>query len=100
MLTVDNLANLLSWPAAGLAFLYAAWTWRRYYHRIEVLPHALTATLVAVAAMGFLLRPFSSLGVLLDDERDVAALVIRTTFLIVMAGLVWHLIDKWRETRP
>lgn len=98
-MTADGAANLLSWPAAFLAFVYATWTVKRWVQGVERAPHALTAVLVAIAAAGFLLRPVAALGVIEDGSRDVVALVIRTLFLVVMLGLVWNLVDRWSDRR-
>lgn len=95
----DEWANLLSWPCIVLTLLYCAGTWRRYRMRRVSLELALLATLSTVAALGFLLRPLTALGALSDPERDAGALVVRVLFLIVMGGLVWNLIDHWRDER-
>lgn len=99
VLSAANLANLMSWPAAALAFVYAGMTIGRWAVGLERLPHAMSAALVAVAAAGFLLRPLDALGFVDEGARDTVALVIRTLFLIVMTGLVWHLIDRWHDRR-
>jgi hypothetical protein len=98
-LSTENLANLMSWPAAFLAFVYAAMTIGRWAVGLERLPHAMASALIAVAASGFLLRPLDALGMVENGARDTIALVIRTLFLIVMLGLVWHLIDRWHDRR-
>lgn len=98
-MTVDQWANLLSWPAAALAFVYCGWTIRRYQKGREHIAHTVTTVLVAVAAAGFLLRPLAALGTLPDPGRDAAALVVRVVFLVFGAGLVWNLLDTWLDRR-
>jgi hypothetical protein len=75
-LSTENLANLMSWPAAFLAFVYAAMTIGRWAVGLERLPHAMASALIAVAASGFLLRPLDALGMVENGARDTIALVI------------------------
>lgn len=93
------LADLMSVPAWALAVVYAIWMTYRWRPSHERLPVVLTTWALAIAATGFLLRPITSIDGFGPGERDIVALIIRTLFLIVMLGLVWHLIDKWKETR-
>lgn len=96
---VDQWTNLLSWPAAILSVTYFAWAWRRYRLRMVPVERVMLALLVVVAVAGFLLRPLTALGVLNEETRDYAAIGTRVLFLIVMGGLVWNLIDHWRDER-
>lgn len=99
--SAETLADMLSWLVAVPMFVFAAWVLDQFA-RGRVPLWALLVTFVAVVgALGMLLRPLSSMGVIDTASRTNMALVIRTLGLILSVGLVWHLIDialdRWRD---
>lgn len=98
-MTWAEVVSLVSWPAAACVLAYTVLTLLRFRQGKERLPHALAAVLGGSLALGILLRPLDDIGLINEPERSVAALILRVVALIVALGLVWNLVDKWRDQR-